>query len=219
LLGLVLVAAIAGFYALGLHRELSRDAISARLDDLKGPVAEHPLLAALVFAALYVLITALSLPVASPVSLLAGALFGRWVGTALVAAAATVGAILAFLSSRYLFRDVIQRKFGEKLRKVDEGVRREGTYYLFTLRVVPLFPFWLVNLCMGLTPMRVWTYTWVSFVGMLPGTFLYVNAGRALLSALDAPGTVFTPEVVVSFALLGILPLLLRKLVPRSSPS
>jgi uncharacterized membrane protein YdjX (TVP38/TMEM64 family) len=214
LLALLFLAGVGAFYALGLHRWLSWDALRGNLDTLQERVREQRPLAALLFFLVYVAVTALSLPVAAPLSLLAGALFGRWLGTALVAVAATAGATLAFLSSRYLFRDLVQRKFSRRLTSVNEGVRREGAYYLFVLRLVPLFPFFLVNLGMGLTPLSVFTYAWVSLVGMLPGTFLYLNAGQEL-GELARPSDVFSWSVILSFSLLGVLPLLLRRLLRR----
>src|SRR5262249_40037385 len=160
------------------------------------------------FFVVYVTGTGLSLPVAVWLSLLAGYLFGRWLGTSVVILAATCGATLAFLSSRYLFRDAVQRRFGTRLRVINEGVMRDGAFYLFALRLVPVVPFFLINLGMGLTTMRVWTFAWVSLVGMLPGTFTYVNAGGALRD-LQKPSDILSGNVVLALALLGLLPLLL----------
>ena len=145
-------------------------------------------------------------------TLVAGALFGRWLGTAVVSLASTVGATGAFLMSRYLLRDWVQARFGERLRSINRGVEIEGGFYLFTLRLVPVVPFFVVNLGMGLTPIRVGTYAVVSWAGMLLGTFLYVNAGTALAN-VDSPSEVLSPKVLSSLALLGVAPLLFRKLV------
>src|SRR5262249_37441880 len=155
-----------------------------------------------------------SLPVATIVSLLGGALFGRWLGTAVVLLAATLGATLAFLSSRYLLRGFVERRFGGRVEALNRGLDREGAYYLFFLRLVPVFPFFLINLGMGLTRFSTWTFFWVSLLGMLPGTFIYVNAGTAL-ATIQSPAGILSPTVLISFALLGLFPLLLRKLVPR----
>jgi uncharacterized membrane protein YdjX (TVP38/TMEM64 family) len=212
LVAALLLAAVTGFYALGLHRYLSWDYIRGHLDLIQAEVAEHLVLGLVLFVLVYVVVTALSLPAATVLSLLAGALFGRWVGTAATSIAATLGATLAFLSSRYLFRDLVQRRFGARLARINEGVEKEGAYYLFTLRLAPIFPFFLVNLGMGLTPIRVTTYVWVSLLGMLPGTFLYVNAGREL-GRLESPKGIFSLPLIVSFALLGLLPLVFRKLI------
>jgi uncharacterized membrane protein YdjX (TVP38/TMEM64 family) len=211
-LALLLVGLVAGFYALGLYRYVSWDYLRSNLDVFQSRVREHLLLALLVFFLAYTAAAALSLPIAGPLSLIAGALFDRWLGTGVVLLAATCGATLAMLSSRYLFRDFVQRRFAERLKTLNEGVQRDGAYYLFTLRLVPLFPFFLINLGMGLTRMRVWTYFWVSLVGMAAGTFLYVNAGREL-ARIDAPGDVLSLRLLVSLALLGVVPLLFRKLV------
>lgn len=205
------VLAIAGFYALDLHRYLSWVYLKGNVETLKGQVRQHLVLATVLFFLIYATVTALSLPVAAPLSLIAGALFERrWLGTTVVLLAATLGATLAFLTSRYLFRDLVQRRFGARLEPINRGVERDGAYYLFTLRLVPAFPFFLINLAMGLTRMRTWTFFWVSLVGMLPGTFLYVNAGTEL-SGIQEPKDALSPSVIASLALLGIAPLLLRK--------
>jgi uncharacterized membrane protein YdjX (TVP38/TMEM64 family) len=190
-----------------------------QLDDWQARTDATLLRSIAAFRAVYVAVTALSLPVASPLSLIAGALFGRWVGTGVVAVAATVGATLAFLSSRYLLRDWVQARFGHRLDAVNRGVARDGAFYLLTLRLVPAFPFFVINLGMGLTPIRTWTYAWVSLLGMLPGTFLYVNAGT-VLGSIDTPAGILTPGVVASFVLLGLAPLLFRRLLRgRSRPA
>jgi uncharacterized membrane protein YdjX (TVP38/TMEM64 family) len=211
-----LVLAVVAVYALGLQHYLSWDYFRAHLDDLQRTVQDDLPLAALVFFLLYVAVTALSLPVATVVSLVGGALFGRWLGTGLVIVAATVGAVLAFLSSRYVLGDFVQRRVGGRLAALIRGVAQEGAYYLFALRLVPAFPFFLINLGMGLTPIRLWTYTWVSFVGMLPGTFVYVNAGTAL-GSIESPAGILSPGVLVSFALLGLAPLAFRLLARRKA--
>jgi uncharacterized membrane protein YdjX (TVP38/TMEM64 family) len=200
-----------GFYALGLHRYVSREYLHAHLDAMREETRRHLLLALLVFALVYVAVTALSLPVATALGLAAGALFGRWLGTGVVSLAATLGATLAFLGSRYLFRDWVQRRFGSRLGALNRGVEQDGAYCLLTLRLVPVFPFFLVNLGMGLTPLRARTFAWVSLLGMLPGTFLYVNAG-AELGRIDSARAVLSPGVLISLALLGLVPLALRLL-------
>jgi uncharacterized membrane protein YdjX (TVP38/TMEM64 family) len=201
-----------GFYALALHRYFEWEYARSHLDIWQAQVQQHLLLALLLVFGVYLAATALSLPVAAVLTLLAGALFGRWLGTGVVSLASTLGATLAFLGSRYLFRDWVQRHFGERLHVLNEGVAKDGAYYLFTLRLVPAFPFFLVNLGMGLTPLRVRTFFWVSLLGMLPGTFLYVNAGKAL-GSIDSARDILSPGVLVSLALLGVVPLAIRKLV------
>ena len=169
------------------------------------------LLAVLVYFFIYVAVTALSLPAASLVTLVGGALFGRWLGTAVVSLASTLGATLAFLGSRYLLRDWVQGRFGNRLAAINRGVEKDGAFYLLTLRLVPLVPFWLVNLGMGLTPIGLWTYVCVSWIGMLLGTFLYVNVGTEL-ATLESPKGLLSPTMLGSLALLGIVPLIVRKL-------
>jgi uncharacterized membrane protein YdjX (TVP38/TMEM64 family) len=211
LLGLVVVG-LALFYGLGFHRTLSWESIRAGLDDWQRLVQAYPVVSVCLFLVLYLVVTALSLPFALVLTLLAGALFGRWLGTGVVSIASTAGATLAFLLSRYLLREGIQRRFGTTLKSINEGVEREGAYYLFLLRLVPVVPFFLVNLGMGLTPIRLRTFIVVSWAGMLLGTFLYVNAGT-MLATLDEPADLLSTRVLVSLALLGVVPLLLRKLV------
>lgn len=213
----LLVAAVAAgvvaYYATGLNERLNGQTLRENLDTYRSQVAANEALAVVVFFAVYVLVAATSLPVAVWLSLLAGALFGRWLGTAVVIVAATSGATLAFLSSRYLFRGFVQRKFGGRLAALNAGVERDGAYYLFTMRLIPAIPFWLTNLGMGLTPMRVSTFAAVSFVGMLPGTFLYVNAGTELAN-ISSPRDVISLPVLGSLVLLGLLPLVLKKVWP-----
>lgn len=211
-LAAVLVALVVAFYALGLHRYVSWDYLRSNKDALRDWVDENRLLAVLVLFLVYTAATALSLPVAAPLSLVAGALFDWWLGTGVVLLAATCGATLAFLCSRYLFRDFVQRRFGTRLKALNDGVERDGAYYLFTLRLVPLFPFFLINLGMGLTRLRVATFFWVSLLGMLPGTFLYVNTGREL-GLIQSPADVLSPTLLISLALLGVVPLVFRKLL------
>jgi uncharacterized membrane protein YdjX (TVP38/TMEM64 family) len=208
----VLVLAVVGFYALGLRRYFSWDFVRVNLDPWQAQVRENLLVSVAVFFLVYVAVTALSLPAAAILTMVAGALFGRWLGTGVVSLASTLGATLAFLSSRYVLRDWVQRRFGDRLEALNRGVEKDGAYYLFTLRLVPAVPFFLINLGMGLTPMRVAAFVAVSWLGMLLGTFLYVNAGTEL-ATLDSPAGLLSPKVLVSLALLGIVPLAVRKLV------
>jgi uncharacterized membrane protein YdjX (TVP38/TMEM64 family) len=209
-----LLLGVASFYALGLADYVSWDYLRGRLDLLKARVDEHFALALLVFVLTYVAATALSLPVAAALSLTAGALFGPWWGTAAALASATAGATLAFLASRYLFRDWVVRRLGARAEALDRGVEKDGAYYLLTLRLVPAFPFFLVNLGMGLTRLPTWTFAWVSLVGMLPGAFVYVYAG-VTAESLASPRDVLSPRMLLALALLGVVPLGLRLLVRR----
>ena len=212
LLIVAVIAAIAGFYLAGLGEYLSWESVHANVDAWQGRVEQNLLPAVLVFFVIYTAITALSLPAAAAMTLLGGALFGRVLGTVLVSAASTLGATLAFLGSRYLLRDWVQTRYGGRLRAINEGIERDGAYYLFMLRLVPLVPFFLINLGMGLTPIGVGTYVVTSWAGMLLGTFLYVNAGTAI-ATIESPGDVLSLWVLISFAALGVVPLLIRKLV------
>jgi uncharacterized membrane protein YdjX (TVP38/TMEM64 family) len=214
IVGLGLVAAIAVAIVLVPDPNALWQEARSRLDGWQRWTAENLALALLVFFLAYVAVTALSLPVASPMSLVAGALFGRWIGTGLVSVAATLGATGAFLASRYLFRDWARARLGHRLERIDAGVARDGPYYLLSLRLVPLFPFWMINLAMGLTAMRVGPYMAVSWVGMLPGTFLYVNAGAAA-GAVETPADVLSPTVLASFLLLAVVPIGFRLVLNR----
>lgn len=196
----------------GLAEWLSLDNLKAQQLALQAQVAAQPLRAALLFFALYVAVTAVSLPGAAVLTLAGGALFGFWQGLLLVSFASSLGALLAFLVARYLLRDAIQRRFGTGLAPLNEGVARDGPLYLLSLRLVPLFPFWLVNLLMALTPMRAAPFYGVSQIGMLPGTAVYVNAGTQL-AAVASLRDVLSPPLLASFVLLGLFPLLAKGLM------
>jgi uncharacterized membrane protein YdjX (TVP38/TMEM64 family) len=210
----IIVVAIGAFYALGLHRYLSWESVKANLDSWKTAARENLLLSLGVFFAVYVTVTTLSLPVAGMLSLVAGALFGLEVGVPLVSISATLGGTGAFLLARYLLRDAVQRRFGDRLATINRGVEWDGGYYLFTLRLTPAVPFFLVNLGMALTPMRATTFALVSWVGMLPGSFVFINAGTEL-GKVETPADILSPHVILALVLLGVLPLLLRLLVRR----
>lgn len=162
----------------------------------------------------YTLVAALSIPGAALLTLLGGALFGLWQGTLLVSFASTLGATLAMLASRYLLREWISRRFARQMQTVNHGMARDGAFYLFALRVMPLFPFVLVNLLAGLTSIRVRQYWWISQAGMFPATVIYLNAGRQL-SQLTSIRDIISPGMLAAFALLGLLPLASRWLVKR----
>ncbi|WP_254912852.1 FAD-dependent oxidoreductase [Novosphingobium sp. B 225] len=202
--GLFLLA-LAGWFLFDLGQYLTLDALKTQQSAIDGYYRANPLLVAAAFFAVYVILTALSVPGAAILTLAAGAIFGVATGTLIVSFASTIGATLAFLASRYLFRDGVQARFGERLRGVNDGVARDGAFYLFSLRLVPAFPFFLVNLAMGLTPIRTWTYYWVSQVGMLLGTVVYVNAGTQL-ARIKALSDIASPGLLASFVALGLLP-------------
>ncbi|MDT8385605.1 MAG: FAD-dependent oxidoreductase [Gammaproteobacteria bacterium] len=210
----ILAAIIVAFFAFDLDQWLTFEALKqsqARFDAL---YAESPWLVAGVFFAVYVIVTALSLPGAAIMTLAAGAFFGLVTGTVLVSFASSIGATLAFLVSRFLLRDAVQQRFGDKLKAINDGIAKDGAFYLFTLRLVPLFPFFLINLVMGLTPLRTATFYGVSQVGMLAGTLVYVNAGTQL-AQLDSAAGILSPGLLLSFAMLGIFPLIAKSVVRR----
>lgn len=211
---LVLIAGVGLFFAFDLSRYLELGALSSGLDNLQSVYQRSPLWVAGLYALAYIAVTALSLPGAAIMTLAGGALFGFWVGLLLVSFASSIGATLAFLVSRTLMRDWVQQKFARQLVSVNEGFSREGAFYLFGLRLVPLFPFFLINLLMGLLPIAVWRFYWVSQLGMLAGTIVYVNAGTQL-AGLDSLQGILSPGMVVSFVLLGIFPLLAKRLLDR----
>lgn len=209
---LLLVAAVAAYFVFDLGRYLSLDFLKAQQAALSAWAGAHPWLASASYFGGYVLVTALSLPGAAIMSLAGAAVFGLLWATLLVSFASTLGATLAFLIARFLLRESVRRRFGERLAAVDRGIARDGPFYLLTLRVVPAVPFFVINLVMGLTAIRTWTFWWVSQLGMLPGTLVYVNAGTQL-AEIDTAGDVFSPQLLLSFALLGLFPLLAKKAV------
>jgi pyruvate/2-oxoglutarate dehydrogenase complex dihydrolipoamide dehydrogenase (E3) component/uncharacterized membrane protein YdjX (TVP38/TMEM64 family) len=209
---LLLALAIAAFVALDLGRYLSFEQLKASQASFAQLHAEQPLTVAAVYFLIYVLATALSIPGAVVITLAGGAIFGLWQGLLIVSFASTVGATLAFLASRFLLRDWVEARFGQRLADIHLGVDREGGFYLFTLRLIPVVPFFLINLLMGLTRMKVWTYYWVSQIGMLAGTAVYVNAGTQL-AQLDSVKGILSPALLGSFVLLGLFPLIARRIV------
>ena len=208
----VIAAAIVAFFALDLGRFLTLDALKSSQASFAAWYDAAPLVVIGAYFLVYVAVTALSLPGAAVMTLAGGALFGLGIGTLVVSFASSLGATLAFLVSRFLLRDWVQRRFGDRFAAVNAGMAKDGAFYLFTLRLVPLFPFFVINLVMGLTPIKVRTFYWVSQVGMLAGTLVYVNAGTQL-ARLDSLAGILSPALIGSFALLGVFPLLAKKLV------
>ena len=208
----VIVAAIFSFFYFDLNSYLTLQGMKDSLDTFQSQIAQNPVLSMGVFFAIYVAVTALSLPGAAILTLAAGALFGLVQGLVIVSFASSVGATLAFLVSRFILRDTVRNKFREKLKKIDEGVEKQGAFYLFTLRLVPVFPFFLINLLMGLTSLKTWTFYWVSQVGMLAGTAVYVNAGTQL-AQIDSLSGIVSPGLIFSFVLLGIFPWIAKAIV------
>jgi uncharacterized membrane protein YdjX (TVP38/TMEM64 family) len=189
------------------------------LEYLKGSQAkfqalylEHRFVVVAAYMGIYIVVTALSLPGATVMTLAGGGLFGLVVGTVAISFASTIGATLACAVSRFLLQDWVQEKFGDRLAAINRGIEKEGAFYLFSLRLVPIFPFFVINLAMGLTRMRLITFYWVSQVGMLAGTVVYVNAGKEL-AKIDSLSGIISPGVLISFAVLGLFPITVKKLL------
>ena len=209
---LLLALAIGAFVALDLGRFLSFEALKASQASFAQLHAERPFTVAAVYFVLYVAATALSIPGATIITLAGGAIFGLWQGLLIVSFASTLGATLAFLASRFVLRDWVEGKFGQRLADINRGVDKEGAFYLFTLRLIPVVPFFLINLLMGLTRMKALTFYWVSQLGMLAGTAVYVNAGTQL-AQLESLQGILSPALLGSFVLLGVFPLIARRVV------
>ena len=212
ILALLVVAAIALFFGMGLDQYLTLGALKESQGKFAAMLEQSTWQVTLIAFVLYVVVVALSLPGAAIMGLAMGALFGLWYGTLLVSFASTIGATLAFLISRYLLRDYVQHHFGGKLKVINEGMAKDGALYLFMLRLVPIFPFFLINLLMGLTQIHTRTFYWVSQLGMLAGTIVYVNAGTQL-ARIDSLSDIISPGVLLSFALLGAFPLIAKRIV------
>jgi pyruvate/2-oxoglutarate dehydrogenase complex dihydrolipoamide dehydrogenase (E3) component/uncharacterized membrane protein YdjX (TVP38/TMEM64 family) len=211
LLGLLAVIVLL-FFQFDLEQYLTLDYIKSQQQAIDQHYLENRLLTLIGFFLLYVVITGASLPGATVLTLAAGAIFGLVTALILVSFASTIGASIAFLVSRYLFRDMVESRFGASLKAVDDGIEKDGPFYLFALRLVPAFPFFVINLVMGLTTLRLWTFFWVSQVGMLAGTVIYVNAGTQL-GQIESANEIFSTEILLSFLLLAMLPFIGRKLV------
>jgi len=209
---LIIVAAAVSFFAFDIDQLLTLENVKSSQADFEQMKAGSPVLVSLTFFSLYVLVAALSLPGAALMTLAAGAFFGLAWGLVLVSFASTIGATLAFLVSRYLMRESVQNRFGDRLAAINDGVEKEGAFYLFTLRLVPIFPFFLINLLMGLTPIKTATFYWVSQLGMFAGTVVYINAGTQL-GGIESLGGILSLPLLFSFALLGVFPLLAKKII------
>ncbi|MBA1443951.1 MAG: FAD-dependent oxidoreductase [Chromatiales bacterium] len=212
LLLLVIIGLVGAFFYFDLTQYLTLEYLQTQRDALIEWRRSEPLFATALFFVVYVLVTALSLPGATVMTLAVGAVFGLFWGLLLVSFASTIGATLAFVIARFLLRDSVQSRFGDRLKSINAGIEKDGAFYLFTLRLVPLFPFFVINLVMGLTPIKTWTFYWISQVGMLAGTIVYVNAGTQL-AGLDSLSGILSPGLIGSFVLLGFFPLLAKKFV------
>lgn len=200
------------FFSFDLQQYLTLESLKSQQAAVESYRSQFPVKAVLIYFLMYITVTGLSLPGATVLTLAGGAVFGLFWGTVIVSFASTLGATLAFLAARFLFRDWIKVRFGARLEAINEGIKRDGPFYLFTLRLVPLFPFFLINLAMGLTALKARTFYWVSQAGMLAGTLVYVNAGTQL-AAIDSLGSILSPGLIGSFILLGLFPLLAKKII------
>ena len=201
----VLLGAIVAYFVFDLGQILSLDTFKASQADIVAAKDANPVLYIAGFFILYVAVTGLSIPGAAIMTLVAGALFGVVVGTIIVSFASTMGATLAFLSARFVLREWVQGKFGERLRAIDDGLEKDGAFYLFTLRLIPVFPFFVINLLMGLTRIKTGTFFWVSQLGMLPATIVFVNAGTQI-SRIESTSGLLSPTLIASFVALALFP-------------
>lgn len=202
------------FFWLDLDRFLTLQYLKASKDQFDTLYAAAPVKVMAAYCTVYIVSVAMNLPGATILGLAAGAYFGFVTGTILVSFSSTIGATLAAFGARFLFRDWVDQKFGEKLSAINKGVEAEGAFYLFTLRLIPVFPFFMINLLMGLTRMRLSTFYWVSQAGMLPGTMVYVNAGKEIGKLTSLSG-ILSPSLILSFAILGLFPLVAKKSIAK----
>jgi uncharacterized membrane protein YdjX (TVP38/TMEM64 family) len=209
---LLIVVFIFLFKIFGLGQYLTLSYIKESQQRFAELYFEHPFSVIGSYMIIYILVTSLSLPGAAVMTLAGGALFGLVAGTIAVSFASTIGATLACFVSRFLLRDWVQNKFGEKIARVNTGVEKEGAFYLFTLRLIPVFPFWMINLVMGVTRMPIRTFFWVSQVGMLPGTIVYVNAGKEI-AKIESLSGILSPGLILSFIILGLFPIMVKKIM------
>jgi len=208
----VIAAVIAAFFFFDLGQYLNLEYLKSQKDSLNALYNDNPVLISAIFFIVYVLVAAFNLPAAGLLTVAAGAILGFWNGVVVVSFASTIGATGAFLMTRYLFHDAIQSKFGDRLETINAGIEREGAFYVFGLRLVPLFPFFVVNSVLGLTKLKTWTFYWASQIGMLAGTAVYVNAGTQLAD-ISSLGDIASPKLLGSFALLGVFPILAKYLL------
>ncbi len=207
---LILLGLLVGlFFSFDLGRFFTLETLKDQHEALQQAYRAEPFFVAGIFAAVYIVMAALSFPGATVMTLAGGAIFGVWVGVPVVLVSATIGATLAFWTARYVLRDAVQRRFGDRLETINKGLEQDGVFYLFSLRLVPVFPFFLINLLMGLTSIRSTTFFWISLVGMLAGTAAYVNAGTQL-AAITHLSDVMSPALIISFVVLALFPWIAR---------
>jgi uncharacterized membrane protein YdjX (TVP38/TMEM64 family) len=204
--------AIVSFFVFGLDQYLNLTYVKANQMRFHQYYVENNAQTLALYFIIYVLTTAISVPGATILTLAGAGTFGFWTSLIVISFASTLGATLAFLSSRFFFKDIVQEKFGEKLSRINQGMEKEGAFYLFSIRLMPIFPFFMINLLMGLTNIKIPTYFFVSQAGMLAGTIIYVNAG-VQLSEIQSTKDILSPDIILSFALLGIFPLLVKRIL------
>ena len=211
----IAVGAVTAFFVSGAQTHLDLETLKHSRAWFATVQAAHPWRLAFAFLGVLIAIVLLSLPLLTVTTLAAGAIFGLFEGTVVMSFGSAIGATLVMLASRFVFKDAIRRRFAHRLHKIDAGIERDGAFYLLNIRLVPIFPFFIVNLLMGLTHMRVWTYYWVTQLGMLVGTAVYVNAGTRIAEARSARELVSLP-MIVSLALLAVLPFASRWIIKRA---
>lgn len=209
---IALVAAVVAFFFFDLGQYMTLSYVKSRQADFTALYAQNATAVLSVYFLVYVATTALSLPGAVVLTLVGGALFGFWTALVVISFASTIGATVACLVARFILGDVVQRRLGGRLDRINRGIEREGAFYLFTMRLIPAIPFFVINLGMGLTTMPLRTFYWVSQLGMLPGTMVYVNAGKEL-GQLSSLAGILSPGLIASFVLLGVFPLAAKKVM------
>lgn len=206
----IAILLVSAYFYFDLGQWLTLEKLKSQQSSLEAYRQANPILVAAIYAAIYIIVAALSLPGSAIMTLSGGAIFGLAVGTALALISATIGATFAFLIARFLLGDWVQKKFGDRIASINQGIDKDGAFYLFSLRLVPVFPFFVINVVMALTTLKVWTFFWVSLVGMLAGAAVYANAGTQL-AKLDSLSGIASPGILLSFVLLGIFPILAKK--------
>ncbi len=206
------LVAVALFFYLDLGQYLTLEYVKESQARFKEVYAVNTLLVVAVYMAIYIVVTALSLPGAVIMTLAGGALFGVVAGSVIVSFASTIGATIACFVARFILRDWVQGRFADRLVAINKGIDKEGGFYLFSLRLVPIFPFFVINLVMGMTRFPLWKFYWISQLGMLPGTIVYINAGKEL-GKIDSLGGILSPGLLVSFIILGLFPITVKKIM------
>ncbi|MFQ3229315.1 TVP38/TMEM64 family protein [Reinekea sp.] len=208
----IAIIVVSAYFYFDLGQWLTLEQLKNQQSSLESYRQANPVLVAAIYTVIYIVVAALSLPGSAIMTLSGGAIFGLAVGTALALISATIGATFAFLIARFLLGDWVQEKFGDRIASINQGIDKDGAFYLFSLRLVPVFPFFVINVVMALTTLKVWTFFWVSLVGMLAGAAVYANAGTQL-AKLDSLSGIASPGIILSFVLLGIFPILAKKMI------